>query len=354
VNVDPFKVSAEAMIRNLMIGLQTARMFGAPRQMLQVGFQPHFDIPAHLPQIYQGFGIESVIAAGSNYREERLIGDDGTSILMARVKRGMQPGDAAYSLSGHVLSLSQPIARLQPIPYMDRQKARFPSPDRVRPSSTAIFAHNLKAFDAATPLPSANLRETEEPIPIFFERSRINMCIEPLGVWYDHFSHDRWKMNLQILHQPLWRNFLQNYLAQSGKLSEATDQRIQERKREIRQAESALLPAWRWDQIQHPAVFRVVLEGTYIPYFIDSPAEEFQIMAFKLPEDVDRGGVIVRGCNRSSEECWVKLTPWRAFATAEVVTLDESPTGGTLAVGTDGTFEFKARPKGILTFWLHD
>ncbi len=80
----------------------------------------------------------------------------------------------------------------------------------------------------------------------------------------------------------------------------------------------------------------------------------FVISAVKLPEDPARGGLIVRGCNFSNEQAAVTLTPWRAFAYAEVVHLDKSETGGKLAVESNGPITFKASPHRVLTFWFHD
>ncbi len=80
----------------------------------------------------------------------------------------------------------------------------------------------------------------------------------------------------------------------------------------------------------------------------------FHLTAVKLPEDADRSGMIVRGYNTTGEPIWVTLTPWRPFATVEVVTLDEAPTGGKLAAESHGAVRFKAAPHRILTFWFHD
>jgi hypothetical protein len=87
---------------------------------------------------------------------------------------------------------------------------------------------------------------------------------------------------------------------------------------------------------------------------IASSNPNFRISAVKLPEDADRSGMIVRGCNTTDEPIWITLTPWRPFATIEVVTLDEAPTGGKLAVESNGAVRFKAAPHRILTFWFHD
>jgi hypothetical protein len=81
----------------------------------------------------------------------------------------------------------------------------------------------------------------------------------------------------------------------------------------------------------------------------------FEVTAIKLPEDADRGGLIVRGSNRSEDTLHVTITPFRAFRHCDVVTLDEVPTGGIMGIDpASGAFRFKATPHRLLTFWLHD
>jgi len=80
----------------------------------------------------------------------------------------------------------------------------------------------------------------------------------------------------------------------------------------------------------------------------------FRLTAAKLPEDAERGGFILRGFNYSAQEILVRLTPIRRFAQCEVCQLDESQTGGKLAVEASGAVEFYAAPGNLLTFWFHD
>jgi hypothetical protein len=81
----------------------------------------------------------------------------------------------------------------------------------------------------------------------------------------------------------------------------------------------------------------------------------FEITTVKLPEEAERGGLIVRGSNRGDDPLWVTITPLRPFRFCETVTMDEAPTGGKLAVEpTTGVFKFKANGHRLLTFWLHD
>ena len=53
--------------------------------------------------------------------------------------------------------------------------------------------------------------------------------------------------------------------------------------------------------------------------------------------------MIVRGFNTTGSDLWVTLAPWRAFAVAEVVTMDETPTGGKLPPDEQGAIRFTQR-----------
>ncbi|HLY27535.1 MAG TPA: glycosyl hydrolase-related protein, partial [Aggregatilineales bacterium] len=86
--------------------------------------------------------------------------------------------------------------------------------------------------------------------------------------------------------------------------------------------------------------------------YVSSP--DFVLSTVKLPEDVERQGLIVRGWNRTDQDTWVTLTPWRAFGVVEVVSLDEVPSGGKLTPEDGGAVRFRAEPKHILTLWFHD
>src|SRR6266702_4157559 len=82
---DEFLVSGEALIRNLQIGLQRAAEFGEP---MRVGYVPDcFGHIAQLPQILQGFGIESAVfwrGVGAEARQSEFFwaAPDGTQVLV--------------------------------------------------------------------------------------------------------------------------------------------------------------------------------------------------------------------------------------------------------------------------------
>ena len=81
----------------------------------------------------------------------------------------------------------------------------------------------------------------------------------------------------------------------------------------------------------------------------------FEVTTIKLPENPEQGGMILRGSCRVDDPLTVTITPWRVFKKCEVVSMDEVPIGGTLAIDpATGTFKFKATAHRLITLWLHD
>jgi mannosylglycerate hydrolase len=89
---DEFLVSGEALVRNLAIGMNVARRFGAP---LPVGYVPDsFGHTAMLPAILNGFGIASaVVYRGLGGRPEESVSEyrwsspDGSEVLLVHLHR---------------------------------------------------------------------------------------------------------------------------------------------------------------------------------------------------------------------------------------------------------------------------
>ncbi|MEO8973787.1 MAG: glycoside hydrolase family 38 C-terminal domain-containing protein [Ktedonobacteraceae bacterium] len=85
VQPDEFLVSGESLIRNLQIGLRRASDFGKP---MRIGYVPDcFGHIAQLPQILQGFGIESAVfwrgvSAEARKSEFYWTAPDGSSVLV--------------------------------------------------------------------------------------------------------------------------------------------------------------------------------------------------------------------------------------------------------------------------------
>jgi len=93
---DEFLVSAEALIRNLMLGHRIAAEFGGP---MKVGYLPDsFGQTAQLPQILQGFGIGAAVfwrGVGDEpgQTEFRWKAPDGSTVLAVHLPEGY--GNAA-------------------------------------------------------------------------------------------------------------------------------------------------------------------------------------------------------------------------------------------------------------------
>ena len=93
---DSFLVSGEALIRNLMRGRATARSFGGS---MEVGYIPDsFGHTAQIPQILQGFGIDTALIwrgfggePGQEGSEYRWRSPDGSEVLMEHLS------DVGYS-----------------------------------------------------------------------------------------------------------------------------------------------------------------------------------------------------------------------------------------------------------------
>jgi Glycosyl hydrolases family 38 N-terminal domain len=352
VQTEPLYASAESLIRNLMIGLRTARVFGRP---MLVGYLPHIDVlPGYVPQILKAFGINSVIASPGIYNqpiEMAWEGDDGTHIVLSDLRQEavLDSGKsipearrklAPFSESGHLLLL-----RLRAVNAPHQQRLAFFEPltaaqvelhDDVFSSNPAAYAQAVEAYARANSLPvvygdlgSDALSEDAGECSIKSRNAEalLTQVIEPFSVWSEkQQSPDHFISRPQAFIQKLWRD---------------------------------MLAGVQFDRIDNFAAhLRQIRPDTgqdsFIPGLIVASDPAFHISAVKLPEDADRSGMIVRGWNVGEEPLWVTLTPWRPFATVDVVTLDEAPTGGKLATESNGAVRFKAAPHRILTFWFHD
>jgi len=95
VLADSFLVSGESLIRNLEIGMATARRFGRP---LEVGYLPdQFGHIAQMPQILAGFGFATAVlwrGVGADVTRNRFRWDglDGSSVLTIYLPNGYSNG----------------------------------------------------------------------------------------------------------------------------------------------------------------------------------------------------------------------------------------------------------------------
>jgi hypothetical protein len=104
---DEFLVSGEALIRNLQTGHKISREFGG---VMKVGYVPDtFGHISQLPQIFNGFGINSFIYSRGFPREKESFGPefwwiapDGRSRVLASTQVGGYCGGARLGYPGHV------------------------------------------------------------------------------------------------------------------------------------------------------------------------------------------------------------------------------------------------------------
>lgn len=346
----------EVVIRNLMIGLRTARVFGPP---MTVAYLPEVHVlPDYLPQILRGFGIEAIVIPRlSDDQPTEMIweGDDGTQILLGTFAPleddvvAMREQLAPYNESGHLLVINQEQAGLTAsLPAMQTALAddMFHSNPMGYAKALAIYARSH-----ALPIVRGSIGSFQEVIRA---KEKLNSWVDfsaPLGIaletvemaesfFLDMAQHqiaaNKGLTRPQLFIQSLWRDVLKD---QRNLFSRHPDDH----------SEATLHSDRTLSLAAHLAD-----EALNLPAAIRALEHQFTITATKLPVDSDRAGMIVRGRNTTDEPLWVTLTPWRPFATVDVVTLDEEPTGGKLAVEADGAIQFKAAPHRLLTFWFHD
>ena len=95
VLADSFIVSGESLIRNLEIGMESARRFGRP---LEVGYLPdRFGHIAQMPQILAGFGFTTAVlwrGVGADVNRNRFTwqAPDGSSVLTVYLPNGYSNG----------------------------------------------------------------------------------------------------------------------------------------------------------------------------------------------------------------------------------------------------------------------
>lgn len=399
--------SSETAIRSLMIGMQTADVFGRP---MMVGYMPNdSNLPGYLPQIFRSFGIEVAISGrvdADQSNELRWIGDDGTEILLGQIRQGVVPtgvsilnlrNDAApYAESGHILlsfnwKMNQPAARrlslLQSIP--DTQIALH---DNVFHSHPPAYAKAIQSYAQTRPVPK--IHSHKKASTHYGTEFVLTRVLEPLMAWVEALGpSDPEGISVrrpQYLLQQLWKK----YLGGSADIETVADWYEQAESILVNVAyhvnTSYLKNSSKFSQVvfnpeDHPVEYhtqtipplsfanytgnselmpdgKLIIATTGIhegilplsASLISVSEQQFRITAAKLPEHPEREGLIVRGYNVSDEDVWITLTPWRPYKTIDVVTMDEEPTGGRLAQESNGAVQFKAAPHRILTCWFHD
>ena len=117
---DEFLIGGEAWVRNLMVGMRSARRYGG---VMNVGYSPDaFGHIAHLPAILRGFGIDSVaiwrgVSSDVKVSEFRWAAPDGSEVLAIHFPYGYgfmsqvpEDRDGLASTLGNIRSLLEPLA----------------------------------------------------------------------------------------------------------------------------------------------------------------------------------------------------------------------------------------------------
>jgi hypothetical protein len=410
VQIDPLQSNSETAIRNLILGIQTAGVFGNP---MRVGYLPKINkLPRYLPQILKGFDIEVAVTAcidDTQSTELLWVGDDGTQIALGQVRQGIVPIDtsiasirtdvAPYADAGHLLLL---YAWDMKHPHIERLELLNAIPatvnalhDSVFHSHPMAYAKAIQKYAEANSLPK--IYSVSEQTSYSRAEWALTRVIEPLMTWaeaLEALDGDRSIRRPQYLLQQLWKRYLSgedevelvedcsqlaekvltdianhidtSQLADSSLVMFNPDYFSVEFQSEIVPALGfvvcstslpAPLSASREEELEGQIIVSTGIHEGSLPLsasLITASAPQFHITAAKLPEDPEHEGLIVRGHNIGDEDIWVTLTPWRPYEIIDVVTMNEEPTGGRLAQESNGAVRFKAAPHRILTLWFHD
>jgi hypothetical protein len=325
-----------------------------------------------MPQVLKGFGIETALTACGLGNCERLEwrwqGDDGTQILLGHRLMGasiptLRAAAAPYSESGHLLlcypwlSDSSRSARLDFLKTLPAAQVELH--DDVFHSHPAAYARALQSYARSHDLP---LLRDMPPTPKSVAPSDwvwdqgtegerlLTQVLEPLLAWGEYLESGDAETHIrrpQALIRKLWQLLLENQTPpiMRGTAHSAVYDEVDRRYRQVLQAVSGLVDSLGAGvDLIRSRVDRVMI--------VSDPG--FRVTAAKLPEDSERKGLIVRGYNATSAPLMITLKPWRRFAAADVVTLDEAPTGGTMGLNEEGAIQFRAAPRRLLTFWFHD
>ncbi len=132
---DEFLIGFESWVRNLMLGMRTARAFGQP---MPVGYSPDaFGHIAHLPAILRGFGLDAVVIwrgvgeeADSN--EFRWASPDGSEVLAVYLRHSYSFG-RDLPCEPHALETRLRAALDQLLPHATTPYVLLPNGDDHRP-----------------------------------------------------------------------------------------------------------------------------------------------------------------------------------------------------------------------------
>jgi hypothetical protein len=234
VQLEPAFASVEMLIRNLMIGLRTARVFGSP--MLIAYLTEAFTLPSQLPQILRSFGIELAFTlnqpAGVRQLESQWEGDDGSVITL--VHTGHAAGMMVIPTQRHILAPHSASGHLPIRQVWDMRSAfeqrihslaalaevQIQLGDEVFHSNLNSHARALDFYAKSNPLPmvQGTLRGSNQPRyklelvqKLADTENLLTRWVEPFAACADDLSPEADERHIrrpQRLIQNLWRMLL--------------------------------------------------------------------------------------------------------------------------------------------------
>jgi alpha-mannosidase len=254
---DEFLIGGESWVRNLQVGIRSARKYGA---VMKVGYSPDaFGHIAHLPAILRGFGLDSVLIWRGVSRdvptsEFRWRAPDGSEVLVAHLPYGYgymavvpEDREGLTNALNSMRSMLEPLATTSTILVpngTDHMPARAGLSTLIKDANEILEGHTMvhgtyPGFIAAVraelgsdyeklPLITGELRSSERSHVLagvlsarMWLKQKYARCedllaryAEPLAAWAhlarrEHADAQRTKSDKALLHHA-WKLLLQN------------------------------------------------------------------------------------------------------------------------------------------------
>jgi alpha-mannosidase len=245
VQPDEFLVSGESLIRNLRLGIQSAKEFG---KVSLVGYMPdQFGHISQMPQILSGFGIRSAIiwrGVGRTVNETQFLWEapDGTQLFtiyladsygngallplkpkelrerLERLIKRLEPYSAIKSLllmngldhlepqDGLPTQLERAVSKLKNVTFEIGSFAGFIAQAHKQSNSLTVHHGEFRSPERAPLLPGVTSSRVRQKQRAFFCSRLLEKYVEPLSAWaalcgdnrpYMNFIEHAWRLNLQ-------------------------------------------------------------------------------------------------------------------------------------------------------------
>ncbi len=289
----------EILIRNLLLGRQSAQVFGAGENGGLAIETPH------LPALFQGFSLQFAyqFVTEPSPAAYTWVSADGSRLPVLTVYVGDNLAEWRKQAADEHQHLALGITGRAPAIYERFQQMRQTLPHDDVFLTNANSLQKFQKYSSAKRVPQQTVWAVARP-------------------WQAEVAYTRMLVEGQMPPIP-WLALQKRY----------------------RHADEDV--AWQ------AAIEGILATKTTIDDTMLCNREDFTILAIKPREDGE-AGMVVRGVNIGQQRREISLKPWRKFNACEIVQLDERPTGGKLAVESDGSISFMATPYRILTFWFHD